>query len=834
MPMSNDTADLHTLTYRIDPTSLGSVTTYSLGAEFSAAWRNLDSLVKRERGRGEARAAYSYLATALTAVTGQPVRMFPPWELSAAQKTNGTTHLLVTTAPIDPWILTTAVRTFERLSTKHETDTLADLLSRADATSEPLAAHITLSERGSVTAPGWVYDVARWQLNARITESPLLIDNSLPVIFRADTEGNLLAWDQPISHEWPSGMRHATVYLSTKIVTLPGAKHLYLRLDGHVARMPWTWWGVRNVWVARNPSDPLILLPVRGPWPERDRPLPEYRGAAASIVQACDINPIPVLPAEPLAIDHRLARLRGNPKTHPVGIGPGTKFMYQVQGQLLDRLGVPEPAFSRTPLKVGKQDNAPIAPTGIDAAIVCSGAERLRIACLYSTQATRERMVNALATYSPDGVARFVGLPDDHDVALTDRLSIVLHHCPNELKHGKQERDLSSIECLHQQSQHAVAVLAETHYDDANVVNDAKPILRTALGRRGIVVQFLNANYTPGKPRRSETTVADHPAAMAVRDLFRQAGIIDTRLNAAATGSRLKAPLTREATLVGIHLRRDTPRHGANSLVVRLVAVHANPSTEQPWYVEMYDDTMGWLPYGEANARYVTGPLGHTSLDYSFEKKEHLREYIEQALAALPSHKPLVTFAAASPGRSIWHGLSNAGFGAGPYPGSTLSRSDIASVRVGVTDDVLRPTHQSHTLRVNDPLRPNMPGAYLYRHEEGQIGTWLLAQTSHVYRGASTGSTFGGFHTRWTLPDNRKNHIKDDWHSISATEIAIPRRASWTEEELAALTARLCHQSASWIDRTRLPLPLHLAQLPDRGHPKAADDDGADVDSNGG
>ncbi|WP_092603918.1 RNaseH domain-containing protein [Actinopolyspora xinjiangensis] len=35
----------------------------------------------------------------------------------------------------------------------------------------------------------------------------------------------------------------------------------------------------------------------------------------------------------------------------------------------------------------------------------------------------------------------------------------------------------------------------------------------------------------------------------------------------------------------------------------------------------------------------------------------------------------------------------------------------------------------------------------------------------------------------------------------------------------AALTARLCNQAATWDDRIRLPLPLHLAKCSDEDHP---------------
>jgi hypothetical protein len=56
------------------------------------------------------------LATAITAVAAQPVRLFPANDLSPEQKAAGVDFLLATTVAINPWSLTTAVRAFERRS----------------------------------------------------------------------------------------------------------------------------------------------------------------------------------------------------------------------------------------------------------------------------------------------------------------------------------------------------------------------------------------------------------------------------------------------------------------------------------------------------------------------------------------------------------------------------------------------------------------------------------------------------------------------------------------------------------------------------------------------
>jgi len=258
---------LHTLDYRIDIAELGDLTLYPLTAEFATAWDSFAAAVRRRAQRDDITPSYSYLATALTAVTGQPVRVFPSHALAHQQSDRGIAALLVTTGAIPPAILTTAIQTFERMSLDDDrANTLAPFLTDVIPAIEPLAKYIGYEE-GIIRAPGWVYEVARWSLAGRLVRSPLLIDGHLPIRLRPDTDGNLLAWDDPITRTWSTGPCHAMIYISTAVITLPGAAGLYLRLDAHVARQPLTWWGVRNAWIDTHPGEParpVLHLPRAG------------------------------------------------------------------------------------------------------------------------------------------------------------------------------------------------------------------------------------------------------------------------------------------------------------------------------------------------------------------------------------------------------------------------------------------------------------------------------------------------------------------------------------------------------------------------------------------
>ena len=782
--MSKPEGGLHTLTYRVDPAVLGDVVLYPLSASFQTAWDGLVSKTRRRAGRGDIMPRYSDLATALAAVTGQPVRLFASWELSPEQRGEGVTALLITTEPIDPWVLDTATRAFERLQARDDgCDTLAACLTAIEPAVMPVSSFVLVAG-GRVKAPGWVYDVARWTLAARIAEAPLMVDGHRLIQFRLDTKANLVSWEDPITQVWSTGTRSAMVYLDTSVVTLPGAADLYFRLDAHVARMPPSWNFVKNAWVDRGDTTrPLLRLPIRPPWPERGRSVPEYMCWVAEIVRECGLEPLtlpPNLPDIPGPV-----RPIGNPRHHPVGRGPGARTIFQFQQQLQERLELPELVYRQSPLSVGKSATGRVPGERIDLAIDAAGTQRLRIVCLYGSDDTRRRMADALGAYSMDDPAVLEGVANDIPIPVTNRLSVTFHRAPEVIAHGDHHRDLDGLTCLEAADGEAVAALVETEWKRGDaVLNDAKPILRAELGKRGVVTQFLSSHYQASRPRQgrdgSTRPIVDHQAEAAGRDLFRQAGVIDNRLAAATTSRRLAFPLLRRATLVGLHVRQHTPRpHNGikepNRLVVQLVAVHATSDDQVPWSVQMYDDADGWISYRDANANYYATDVGKPEFGRTQDKAPVVREYVDQALAALPRSIPIVIFCEAESCRSLWNGLTHNSFGHGLLPGTTIGHPDVAVVRVAGGAQVPRPTHRSHGGQVKDVLQPNLPGSTLYEHDDGGVVSWMLAQPSHVHRSSKVGARAGTMYTRWTLPESRARWMEYDWHALTAIEIAVAR-----------------------------------------------------------
>lgn len=833
---------LHTLSYRIDPDTLGDLVLYPLTAEFLTAWEGFARLIKARGNRDEITPSYSALATALTAATNLPVRLFTRGYLSKDDKADGMAALLVTTGVIDPWIMTTALRKFEQLSTADTSaNTLAPLLRGITPQTRSVREFITTDPvTRAVRAPGWFFEAARWNLAARIAAEPLTVDGTVPITFRLDTEGHLVAFDHPVTRASTNTVGHATIHVSTSITTVPGATGFYLRLDGHVSRHPYNWKFVKNAWLDRgDPALPIVKLPILSPWPAKGRDDPMFKGYIAEVVESCGLHPI-TLPAQ-LGATAGPVRPIGNPRKHSIGKGPGVRFLYQLGKHATQQLGSQPLRYAKTAMTVGPHITGPIPVDQLDDAIVATDIDHLRIICLHDTPTVRRRMVDALDVYSDNSTQPLAGVADDHPVSLTPRLSVVFHNASVLLTHGPGPRTLHGIPWMDAPEGTGVVAFAETYWDPENPPqdkDDAKHPVRRLLAEAGVVSQFLRSNWTMAKPRQRTikgevrpTVPKDEPAIAAARDLFRQAGVIDNRLAIATANTRLKGHLDREATLIGIHIRQHTPRWKGSykppaRLVIRLVAMHATPNPDQPWRTETYSDHHGrWVPYRVGNAAYHATDIGTTALSREYKHMQAIRDLVDEALTAgnFDRNKPIVIFVDAEGCSGVWPGLNNTSFGDGPLPGATLNHPDIAVVRTANGNRVPQPTHRGHGIAVDDPHQPDLPRATLYEHDENGTRSWLLVQPSRTYRSGAISARAGAAYTRWTVPEDKISLTGKDWHGLTGIEIAPASTGTWQAEDLAALTARLCQQAASWDDRTQSPTPLHLAERPDLDHPQQSE-----------
>jgi hypothetical protein len=850
---------LRTLGFRIPAehlnSLLGQVSVYPWDASFADAWKRLPRTSRW--GKAPAVPPYRQLLTGLTAVHSRPVRVVDEWALSQQDKNDGHKGMIVTSEQIDPFHLTTCVRTFERLLRAGEDrNTVAPFLPTADLTRR-FADYVSAGDSGTVTAPGWVFDSATWAVMARLASSSFRLEDNGPTLpLRMDTEASVLAWNDPISNIWGQRTGHAMLRLSAKIITQPRDPDLFIIFDAHLSRFNTEWRGAKNTWIDReDQSLPVMRVPVRHvPPPDDESPWTTVvANHAAAIARSCGLEGLDLkqdLPEAPGAVRPLIA----GPQMHPVGRGPGARVMLRLAEhieatcpeleplQWIRRRETKIPAPYRQTLKdpghtPEEKKVAEVTPDLIARNAQAAGHGRTRLICLYSTSEVRERMTTQLNAFA----AGAAPTQDDQISEVGEGLAISIHHRPQMLKHGRHDRTALIADLGNHLKGESGPLLAwvETEFDPhaGKPADDAKRPLRQLLAGIGITSQFISAPPpepevdpdTPDAPkikkRRPKKAAAqngastDHAARSGAADLLlRAAGILHPKVTSDLLQDFLQGTPHRHVHLVGVHCRlQHSGTEGTPpKLVITAAAIRAHLDPEMPWTVTFWSDAaQNWIPQPKGIADFHHRPIGSSEHGRRGEKSAATRIHTEAMLDALPPG-PVVVFVDAVAARTIWPGLQNSNFALGALPGTNLSaQRDVSVVRCNTSNEVPRPVNRQGGKQPADTRQPAAPDRYVY--QLGDTATWLFPKSSRVYR--SKGGRLGATYTPWTLPEELHYKVQDDWHSYTGTEITVPQTGPWKEVSIVTLTARLSDHTITWDDRTLDPMPLHLATRADLTHP---------------
>lgn len=809
---------------------LGTVTAYPLGEKFQHEWDRLPppSGIYHKQ-------PYSSLAIALTASTGQPVRLFGERDLAEKERQRGDRMLLVSDAPLDHR-LRSAVRAWERQVRGGPAEIeLADLLPEPER-ARPLTDYIQYRTNAVPRAPGWVFRIATWQVMRRLAGCPLRVDGNRSQRLRLDTDGSLLAWDENDVLRGQSEDIFGMCRISAKLTTRAGVEDLVLTFDAHVSRFRTDWNYAKNTWLYRGDDKPVLRIPVRRRRNDDDTWTTYLPPDIEAVLEGCEPSAIEVgqqLPREPG--DARPSTQSFH--DHAVGSGQGPRYIARLHEHVQRRLSkLAELRYDYEPTIVipERKEKAGGFPT-VD--IFSTGYQRILIVCLYATPSAHSRMLGELRAFADTDVAP---VPGGDPVPVVEGVEVATRHCPDLLRHGVNNRAalLEDVLNLKPQDGRLTVAWVETEYHPEVQIKsgDAKPHLRRLLAKRGIPSQFL-ATDPPriAKPRTKrqqdkKTESQAHSARNALRELFRLAG---------ATGRHLRAPqgtepgshsLGRDALLVGIHARRQQTDREDTPLVLTMVAVHAREDASSWPTLMASTTTQDWRTAAQGITDFHAGGIGTSSLGRTEEKAARTRAHVDELLRKLVTGDragtPVVIFVDTAATRSIWPGLRDQSLGDAALPGDLLvdEGHDVAIVRLN--DDVAeigRPVSRLGGRRPKDHETPGSPGRKpkLYRLAESALPLWLFPRMSRVID--SPGGRVGTTATRWTLSakDTKqlRKQLRKPWPAYTATEILVVRDGGFDPAALAALTARLCEHPVSWVGRTAFPVPLHLAVGADLDHP---------------
>lgn len=828
---------------------LGQVAVYPWGSDFTDAWQRLPKTPRR--GGAPAKPPYRQLLTGLTAVHGRPVRIVEDWQLSEEDRDAGIEGMIITADPINPFRLTTCVRTFERQLRKGEDrNTLAPALPTVD-TSRAFTDYITTADSGTAQAPGWLFESAIWAIMAKLASRKLRLEDNGPALtLRMDTDGSLLAWDDLIANQWSDYIGYAMLRVTARIITLPRIPELAIVFDAHMSRINNQWRGSKTAWIERQNSDlPILRVPVKNVRPATDDApwTTVVANHAAVIAEACRMERLDLdqeLPARP----GQVRPLVPGPRVHPVGKGPGARVMMRLAEHIArtcpelqplewlknktTKVRTPKRQVLTDPKGKGEEKTLLVTPEIIADAMEAAGSKRLRLLCLYDTSAARQRMTTQLRAFTPAAAPTF----DDEATEVHPRLVVSFHRVAELLAHGDRDRMAlaSDIEAIAKQEAGTVVAWVETEYDPktGKATDDAKNPVRRVLAQLGIPAQFLatppsdTPQQTPRRGRGKSTDAkTDHRAMAAAADLLlRTTGVIHPDLTSDILQDFLDGTGHPSVHLVGLHsrLQHSGVEGVPPKLVVTATAIHAHHDPRRPWTVRMWSDTANqWVPQPTGIAHFHAGPIGSTQRGRRGEKAVESRLHIESILDALPPG-PAVIMVDTLSFRSIYPGLQNNHFGVGALPAVSLSAvRDVAIVRCNTSREVPRPVNRQGGQQPDDPRQPAAPDRYVYQLTGSNL--WLLSKSSRLYR--AKGGSIGARYTPWTLPTNLRYMLQDDWHSYTGTEITVPQTGIWSAHALVMLTARLCDHTITWDDRTLGPMPLHLATRADLTHPDYRVDD---------
>ncbi|ONI91721.1 hypothetical protein ALI22I_07580 [Saccharothrix sp. ALI-22-I] len=873
-------------------------------------WDDFDLSCKKKFNNDDAQAPYSIATTVLSMLSGGYVHFDPdrrdpflaslnPIDSTLLRRVFTLTHHLALGQEVGTIDLTTPPELAKRIADTTEHKYL-------------LADHLQPVHNSQPTAPGWLYRTVAWELSQRLASQPWSISENRTITLRPDSTGGLVAFDDPWENE--QGGRYALSRTALKLKTVPNIKNPVLLLSSRVTRISSSLvfsktalaeqpgrgrpvlevtlngrGGARTInrlalqALGRLEMDYSILRtiderskreqklladakekkePVRFPrehpgqvWPflPKNYSFPIGTGTGMHHLRLLHRHFTGIFAdtAAPLEIREVRMSMPHRP-TDPENI---SKQEYQRRKEERDRH--PDP---KTLGPIRARGSLFPTPESIVASVETAGFTKLRIVCLWYRDETRLRMLDTFCKafdLDPQGL-------DPHDGTEFslhgDRITAVFHQAEDFLKPGPAGNRTAALAAtgasLLSRDGVLVGTWCETEIPTADTDDgsgaslddlDAKPQTKKILAERGVPTQYLRGKDDKGviKPKAK-----DHPAEMALLDLYRSLGIIDDRIANALRPEKTGYPVDRIAH-VGIYVRQQNKRKGEfgqPKVIITASALVPPQDDDGAWTMLGWSSVRPeWQPYRTAQPAFHASayPEGTGDRKTYRQRWDDAAETVERALADLADEldgTPYVVTVDALASRRMWDGLQNMHLGGSPenaksrywLPGSTLARDERPHgvIRINIDDEeVLQPVGTTHIAKAKDSEPVEKETARTLYEVTTDFGTpvWILCNVPRAFDGDGAGR-LGSKYTRWDAKpsvsserkeERRKGEMPQNWYSMTASEIyPLACADSVSLEALAITTAKLCHQAQFWDGRSRFPVPLHAAKQMDLDHPQ--------------
>ncbi|USQ82564.1 RNaseH domain-containing protein [Streptomyces phaeoluteigriseus] len=904
---------LHTLAYRCTPGLVGDTTVHvrRLDTETAKLWSTFTAQCRKRFGKEEAQAPYTIATTVLQVITGGYV-FFEP---------KGASPFLVSRRSIDSDLLRKALALTHGLALGEQVEMIdlrqpPELARRIAQTPErEIALHEHLEGAAGVQpdAPNWLYRSVSWGLAERLAAVPFQLSNGREITLRPDTTGGLVALDDAWENE--GGGRYAVCRTAVRLKTLPNVQHPVLLLDSRVSRISSSLiFSSTALAVQPGEGRPVLEVKLNGRGGAKTIPRQALEALGRLEMDYSILQSIKKrseheqkLRERARAFKEKLQFPRVHPGQiwpipaknykHPIGTGVGMHHLRLLRahadavfGEETQRLPLRQSAMTlpRRPtaletvtaqeLKRRKEERErtgskePLRSRGSlfpSAESLCisvdeAGFKKLRIACLWYRDETRQRMLQTFCRafgLDPVGLDTQEGVEVD---LYQGRITAVFYYAPDFLRPGRGRDRAEALETLAASLRPRDGILVgswcETelpHADDFPSIDardlddlDAKPQTKAVLARLDVPSQYLMGR---GKDGVIESGGEDHPAQMALLDLYRSLGVTDERISNALQ-SKGGYPVDRIAH-VGVHVRQQNRRFGEKGepkIVITATALVPPHASEGAWSLLGWSSTAPvWRPYRSAQNAFHAHPYPEPSAEMTSyrQKWDGAADMVERALGDLVDELDGVAYTVtvdAQSARRMWDGLQNVRLGEQhaktgtdsnrsryQLPGERLGGdAPLAVIRLNTEDEeVPQPVSVTHMGKKEGAEPVERDTSTLLFEVATDFGTpvWLLCNVPRAFDGSGAGR-LGSKRTRWEAEksvqsedrsERRKGEMPQNFYAMTATEILpIGGPSDAAREALAAMTARLCHQTLFWSDRARYPVPLHAARQMDLDHPQ--------------
>lgn len=905
---------LHTLAYRCTPALVGDATVFvrRLDVETAKLWSNFTAQCRKRFGKVEAQAPYTIATTVLQVITGGYVHFEP----------NGAAPFLVSRQSIDSNLLCKAFALTHGLVLGEQVEMidlrqppeLAQRIARTPERELVLSEQLRAVKGAQPDAPNWLYRSVGWGLAERLAALPFRLSNGREIQFRPDTTGGLVALEDPWENE--SGGRYAVCRTAVNLKTLPNVHHPVLLLDARVSRISSSLI-FSSTALAIQPGNgrPVLEVKLNGRGGAKAIPRQALQALGRLEMDYSILQSIAErsqreqqLRERARAFKEKLQFPREHPGQiwpipaksyqHPIGTGVGMHHLRilhshvdavfgddtqalifrQSTAMSLPRRPTDPENISSQELKRRKEERertgsgGPLRRRGtlfpsaesLCASVDQAGFKKLRIACLWYRDETRQRM---LQTFCRAFGLDPAGLDTEEAVELDlyqGRITVVFHYLPDFLRPSRRRDRAEALGAagasLRSRDGALVSAWCETEVPDSDdfpdldtrdlAELDAKPQTKAVLARLDIPSQYLKGR---GKEGVIQPRDEDHPAEMALLDLYRSLGVADERISNALR-AKGDFPVDQIAH-VGVHVRQQNRRFGEKGepkVVITATALVPPQASQGPWSLLGWSSTNPvWRPYRSAQNAFHTHPYPEPSAETTSyrQKWDGAADMVERALGDLADELDGVQYTVtvdAQSARRMWDGLQNMRLGepstrAGAagnrsryqLPGARLGAdAPIAVVRLNTEDEeVPQPVSVTQVVKKDGVDPKEKDTSTLLFEVDTDFGTpaWLLCNVPRAYDGSGAGR-LGGKRTRWEAEksvqsevrsERRRGEMPHNFYAMTATEILpIGGPSDEVREALAAMTARLCHQTLFWSDRARYPVPLHAARQMDLDHPQ--------------